>query len=149
MHRLVLCLAAAALAAGVLSAAALAAGPGGPATVNMRQTKVGVILVDGKGRSLYLFEKDKHGKSTCSGACARAWPPLLTKGAPKATGGAVKADLGTTKRSDGTTQVTYHGHPLYTYFADMKVGQTNGEGSTAFGASWYVLNKSGNKIDKS
>jgi predicted lipoprotein with Yx(FWY)xxD motif len=105
--------------------------------------------VNGKGVTLYLFMKDKKGKSACSGACAQAWPPLLTKGRAKASGGASASKLGTTRRSDGTTQVTYNGHPLYTFVADRgKPGSTAGEGSKAFGAEWYVLATSGNKIDK-
>jgi predicted lipoprotein with Yx(FWY)xxD motif len=149
MRRLVVCVLAAALAAAALSAAALAAGPSGPATVSMRSTTLGKVLVDGKGHTLYLFEKDKNAKSACSGACAKAWPPLLTKGTPKAAGATSTSKLGTTKRSDGTTQVTYNKHPLYTFIQDKgKPGSTKGEGLDAFGAEWYVLNKSGNKIEE-
>jgi predicted lipoprotein with Yx(FWY)xxD motif len=120
-----------------------------PATVKLRSTKLGKVLVDAKGRTLYLFEKDKGAKSACSGACAKAWPPLLTQGKPKAAGGARAAMLGTTKRSDGTTQVTYNRHPLYTFVVDHNTpGSTKGEGSQAFGAEWYVLGANGNKIEK-
>jgi predicted lipoprotein with Yx(FWY)xxD motif len=108
--------------------------------VSTASTKLGRILVDSRGRTLYLFEKDKHGKSACSGACAQNWPPLLTKGKPKAGTGAKSSLLGTTKRSDGTTQVTYNKHPLYTFVADNnKPGSTKGEGIDAFGARWYVV----------
>jgi predicted lipoprotein with Yx(FWY)xxD motif len=149
MRRFIACALAAALATAALSAVALAAGPSGPATVSMRSTSLGKILVDGKGVTLYLFEKDKNAKSACSGACAKAWPPLLTKGSPKAAGGASSSKLGTTKRSDGTTQVTYNKHPLYMFIQDKgKAGSTKGEGLDAFGAEWYVLNKSGTKIEK-
>jgi predicted lipoprotein with Yx(FWY)xxD motif len=120
-----------------------------PATVKTRSTSLGTILVDAKGRTLYLFEKDKNAKSACTGACAKAWPPLLTKGKPKAAGSARASRLGTTKRSDGTTQVTYNRHPLYGFIADQnKPGSTKGEGSKAFGAEWYVLGAGGNKIEK-
>jgi predicted lipoprotein with Yx(FWY)xxD motif len=120
-----------------------------PATVKTRSTSLGTILVDAKGHTLYLFMKDKNGKSACTGACANAWPPLLTKGKPKAAGGASASKLGTTKRSDGTTQVTYNRHPLYGFILDKnKPGSTKGEGSKAFGAEWYVLGASGNKIEK-
>ena len=112
-----------------------------------RTTKPGMILVDAQGHSLYLFEKDKGAKSACSGACAKAWPPLMTTGKAKAAGGVNAKLLGTTKRSNGT-QVTYNGHPLYTFFQDTKAGQTNGQGSTAFGAPWYVMGTNGNKITK-
>jgi predicted lipoprotein with Yx(FWY)xxD motif len=128
--------------------AAEAATPSSPAKVGVRSTKLGKVLVNGKGVTLYLFEKDKKGKSACSGACAKAWPPLLTKGKPKVSGSAVKSKLGTTKRSDGTTQVTYGGHPLYTFIKDAnKAGRTTGEGVDAFGAEWYVVGTNGKKIE--
>jgi predicted lipoprotein with Yx(FWY)xxD motif len=121
----------------------------GAATVQARHGKLGTFLVDAKGRTLYLFEKDKTKKSTCSGSCAVAWPPLLTTGKPKA-GGTTKASLlGTSRRSDGKTQVTYKGHPLYYFVMDKKAGDTKGQGLNAFGAKWYVLAPSGGKIDKS
>jgi len=117
-------------------------------TVDVRSTGLGKILVDAQGRTLYLFEKDKGGKSACSGACAKAWPPLMTTGKPKAAGGANAKLLGTTKRSNGT-QVTYNGHPLYTFFQDTKAGQTKGQGSNFFGALWYVMGTNGKQITKS
>jgi len=111
-----------------------------PATVKTGSSSLGRIVVDGKSHTLYLFEKDKRGKSACSGACAQNWPLLLTKGTPKAGAGAKSALLGTTRRSDGTIQVTYNGHPLYTFVADNgKRGSTTGEGIDAFGAKWYVV----------
>jgi predicted lipoprotein with Yx(FWY)xxD motif len=111
-----------------------------PATVKTGTSSLGRIVVDGKSHTLYLFEKDQHGKSACSGACAENWPPLLTKGKPKAGTGAKSSLLGTTKRSDGTTQVTYNKHPLYTFVVDQgKPGSTKGEGVDAFGAKWYVV----------
>jgi predicted lipoprotein with Yx(FWY)xxD motif len=130
-------------------AAVAATSPSSPAKVGVRTTQLGKVLVNSKGVTLYLFEKDKKGKSACSGACAAAWPPLLTKGKPTASGGASTARLGTTKRSDGTTQVTYNGHPLYTFIKDAnKAGSTQGEGLDAFGAEWYVVGTNGNKIEK-
>jgi predicted lipoprotein with Yx(FWY)xxD motif len=144
---LALVVAASVLVAGTLAGASSAA-PSKGAVVTVRKTKLGKVIVSANGRTLYLFEKDKHGKSACSGACAKAWPPLMTKGKPRAAGGAQAKLLGTTKRSNGT-QVTYAGHPVYTFFMDSKAGQTNGEGSTAFGAAWYVVAPNGKKIDKS
>ncbi len=105
--------------------------------------KLGKIIVDSKGFTLYDFHKDKGTKSACYGGCAKVWPPLLTSGAPKAQGGAETSKLGTTKRTDGTTQVTYAGHPLYTYVADKKPGDTTGNDFTSFGAQWYALEPSG------
>jgi predicted lipoprotein with Yx(FWY)xxD motif len=123
--------------------------PSGAATISVGSSSLGQILVDANGKTLYLFEADSGTQSTCSGACAQAWPPLTTSGAPKAAASASSSLLGTTTRSDGTTQVTYSGHPLYTFVSDTKPGDTNGEGSTAFGAGWDVLAPSGAKIEKS
>jgi len=101
------------------------------------------ILVDTKGFTLYDFHKDKGGKSACYGACASTWPPLTTGGAPQAMSGAEASQLGTTKRSDGTVQVTYAGHPLYTYAADTKPGEAKGNDFSSFGAQWYALKPNG------
>jgi predicted lipoprotein with Yx(FWY)xxD motif len=121
-------------------------GSGAAATVNVRSTSLGKILVDSRGRSLYLFEKDTGPKSTCSGACASAWPPFGTKGKPMAGTGVKAALLGTTTRFDGTSEVTYNGHPLYYYAGDQKAGDTNGQDLNQFGASWYVVSPAGKKI---
>lgn len=123
--------------------------PSTSATISVRASSLGQILVDGNGKSLYLFEADSGTRSTCSGACAQAWPPLTTNGAPKAASTASPSLLGTTTRSDGTAQVTYRGHPLYYFVGDNKPGDTNGEGSTAFGAGWDVLSPTGGKIEGS
>lgn len=107
----------------------------------------GEALVAGNGRALYLFEADKNGKSTCTGACASSWPPFTVSGKPQAGMGIKQSLLGTIQRSDGTLQVTYNGHPLYFFAGDSGAGTANGEGSKAFGAGWYVVNASGSKID--
>lgn len=119
------------------------------AKLQLRSGKLGRFIVDAKGMTLYLFEKDKHGTSACNGTCAQVWAPYLTSGKAGVASGLSSSKVGTTKRSDGTTQVTYNGHPLYHYDDDKKPGQTHGEGSKEFGAEWYVLNAKGNKIDKS
>jgi predicted lipoprotein with Yx(FWY)xxD motif len=119
----------------------------GGATVAVRSTSLGKILTDSQGRTLYLFEKDTGTKSTCSGACAAAWPPLTTSGKPKAGPGLKASLLGTTARSDGSTEVTYNGHPLYTYAGDQGAGDTNGQGLDQFGAEWYVLSPAGSKLE--
>jgi predicted lipoprotein with Yx(FWY)xxD motif len=115
-------------------------------TVAVQTSKLGKILVDDRGRTLYLFEKDKGPMSTCSGACATAWPPVITTGAPQAGSGASAAELATTARDDGMMQVVYHGHPLYRYTGDSKAGDTTGQGLNQFGAEWFVLAPSGDKI---
>ncbi len=106
---------------------------------------LGPILVDSQGHTLYMFQKDRNGMSSCSGACAQIWPPEVTKGSPKASGGASAAKLGSVKRSDGTMQVTYAGHPLYTYSADTAPGQASGNGIDAYGAVWNAVTSNGSK----
>lgn len=121
---------------------------GGASQVSTGMAKeVGEVLVDANGMTLYYFEKDQKGsgQSQCSGACAEAWPPLLTEGEPKAMSGAQSSMLGTIERSDGTTQVTYAGWPLYTFVEDKAPGEDNGTDSKAFGASWYPLHPNGEK----
>jgi predicted lipoprotein with Yx(FWY)xxD motif len=101
------------------------------------------------GRSVYLWVADTSDKSNCSGACAQAWPPVTTKGKPTAGAGVNAADLGTTMRSDGTEQVTYNGHPLYYFVADKTAGSTAGQGSSGFGAKWWLVDTSGSAITSS
>jgi predicted lipoprotein with Yx(FWY)xxD motif len=125
------------------SAASGAATGGGGVVAVAKNPDLGTILVDSKGFTLYYFHKDKGNKSACYGACAATWPPLTTSGAPQAMSGAEKSQLGTTKRSDGPMQVTYAGHPLYTYTADTKPGDTKGQDLNLFGADWYALMPSG------
>jgi predicted lipoprotein with Yx(FWY)xxD motif len=108
---------------------------------------LGVVLVDSKGFTLYDFHKDKGGKSACYGACAEAWPPLMTSGAPTPGNGASAAMLGTVERTDGTTQVTYNGHPLYTFVGDKKPGEGNGNDQKAFGGQWYALLGNGEEAE--
>lgn len=118
------------------------------AKVATRTTHLGRVLVDGRGRTLYLFEKDKRGASNCAGACASIWPPVTTRGGKGVAGTGVRAArLGTTRRSDGGTEITYAGHPLYTYAGDTRAGDVKGQGLDQFGAKWYVLAPSGRKID--
>ena len=124
-----------------------AAAGSGTASVALAQSDFGEILVDGQGRTLYLFEADKGTASTCDGACASAWPPLTTAGSPNAGPGVSASHLGTTTRGDGTTEVTYNGRPLYTYAGDNAPGQTSGQGRDDFGAEWYVLSPGGTPIE--
>jgi predicted lipoprotein with Yx(FWY)xxD motif len=115
-------------------------------TVQVRRTGLGKILVDSRGRTLYLFKKDTGGKSRCSGSCAVNWPPLLATGRPRAGSGIAASKLTTTRRPDGKTQVVYNHHPLYRFVGDSNPGDTNGEGLTAFGARWFVVSPAGNQI---
>jgi predicted lipoprotein with Yx(FWY)xxD motif len=104
---------------------------------------LGMVLVNSKGFVLYDFHKDKGTASACYGECATVWPPLLTEGEPQPSNGASASMLGTTKRKDGTTQVTYNGHPLYTYVTDKKPGEAKGNDFSSFGAQWYALKGNG------
>jgi predicted lipoprotein with Yx(FWY)xxD motif len=125
-----------------------AAGSSGAATVSTTKGALGTFLVDGQGRTLYLWQADTGSKSTCDGACAAAWPPVTTDGTAKTAGDAESSKLGTTKRSDGSTQVTYDGHPLYRFAGDQEPGQTAGQGSDGFGAEWYVVDPAGAAIEQ-
>jgi predicted lipoprotein with Yx(FWY)xxD motif len=118
------------------------------AVVSTAKTNLGRIVVNSSGRTLYLFEKDRNGKSACSGQCAVFWPLLITSGKPGVTGGAKASLIGTTRRADGRLQVTYNHHPLYTFVKDKKAGQTNGEGVNAFGAAWDAISPAGARIAK-
>lgn len=106
---------------------------------------LGQILVDSAGHTLYDFHKDKGTTSSCFGACAEAWPPLLTEGEPHASNGAQEGLIGTTTRKDGSEQVTYDGRPLYTFTGDKEPGEANGNDIEAFGAEWYALTPSGSE----
>jgi predicted lipoprotein with Yx(FWY)xxD motif len=122
--------------------AAAAAATGG--TVASASSPLGQILVAKNGMTLYMFASDRNGKSSCSGPCAKFWPPYT--GTPKASAGLNASLLGATTRADGSAQVTYDGHPLYTYSGDPAPGDTNGQGVSTFGALWWVLAPSGKVV---
>jgi predicted lipoprotein with Yx(FWY)xxD motif len=136
------------LTVGIGSALASSQSSSAGAKVAVASSSLGRILVDGRGHTLYLFAKDRNGRSTCSGTCASYWPPLLTTGKPLATAGARRSLLGTTKRADGRLQVTYNHHPLYTFKLDVRKGQTNGEELDDFGGQWDALSAAGTKVEK-
>ena len=145
--KLLTALAASALVTSSAAAFALAGGAStGGAKVEIGGSKLGRILVDSKGITLYDFVKDKGTTSVCYGACAALWPPLLTKGKPVAAPGVRGSLLGTTKRKDGKLEVTYNGHPLYYFVTDRKPGQTTGQGLNQFGGPWWVLSPAGKEI---
>ena len=132
---------------GYSSAPPAAQGAAGAAEVGVAGSQLGRIVVDGTGRTLYLFEKDEHGRSACYGDCAAYWPPLLSQGNPVARSDLRHSLLGTTRRTDGGSQVTYAGHPLYRFAEDTKPGQTLGEGLQDFGGGWDALSPAGTEID--
>jgi predicted lipoprotein with Yx(FWY)xxD motif len=120
---------------------------GHSATVEVaNNADLGKILVDSQGRTLYLFQKDSGTKSACFDACAAAWPPLRAAGKPTVGKGLAASKVGTTARSDGKPEVTYNGHPLYTYAGDQSAGDTNGQGLTQFGGGWFALSPAGNMV---
>jgi predicted lipoprotein with Yx(FWY)xxD motif len=150
-HKLTLLIAAAAsLAIALIAIGSIDTASGSPKTagakIDVARSRLGLMLVNARGRTLYLFEKDKGRSSTCYSACASYWPPVTTTGRPQAGRGVRAALLGTTKRRDKKVDVTYAGHPLYYFAGDMKRGDTNGQGLKQFGAGWYVVSPAGRKI---
>jgi predicted lipoprotein with Yx(FWY)xxD motif len=127
-------------------AAAATASPPRHAKVMLRSMALGRVLVDARGRTLYLFEADRNAKSACYGQCAADWPPFLTSGTAIGSSQVKNGLLSTTKRKDGTLQVVYAGHPLYFFGADTNAGQTKGEGINHFGGSWFAVNAAGKRV---
>jgi len=133
---------------GVASSPAGTPEPPATTTIALRNSAFGPIVVDGSGRTLYLFEADRTDTSTCNGDCASVWPPLLAHGTPVAAAGINQSLLATTTRNDGSLEVVYNGHPLYYFVSDKQAGDITGEAISSFGAEWYVLSAAGNKVDK-
>jgi predicted lipoprotein with Yx(FWY)xxD motif len=131
--------------AAVMASGAMAAGHAAPktASVSVRSSAYGPILFDGRGKALYVFTKDKAGRSLCSGACATAWPPFVVGGSVNAGAGVKAGLLGTTRRADGSRQVTYAGRPLYFYVGDTKAGQVRCQNVFEYGGLWLVVRGSG------
>jgi predicted lipoprotein with Yx(FWY)xxD motif len=126
-----------------------AAPAGGPARLEVGvHPELGAYLAAG-GRALYLFAADGAGTSTCTGACAEAWPPLLTEGAATLADATLAAELvGSVRRDDGTMQVTYAGWPLYRYAGDAAAGETTGHGVDGFGAEWWLVSPEGRALGR-
>jgi predicted lipoprotein with Yx(FWY)xxD motif len=110
--------------------------------IKAAKSQFGMMLFDGTGQAIYLFDKEQTTKPECYGACAEAWPPVLTKGEPSAASGARQNLLGTTKRNDGATQVTYGGHPLY-YYAHEAKNEVKCHNIQGFGGLWLVVTPAG------
>ncbi|GAA2262847.1 hypothetical protein GCM10010402_17990 [Actinomadura luteofluorescens] len=104
---------------------------------------LGRVLVNGKGRTLYLFIADPPNASTCFGACASIWPPVTTQGRPTVADGAQAGMVTMLARPDGPSQIVYAGHPLYYYQGDTGRGDTYGQGITQFGALWFAVSPQG------
>lgn len=118
------------------------------ALVALRKTALGTILVDGRGRTLYLFERDRKGASRCNAACLTYWPPLTSTGTPRAGKGVQRSMLGLTHSGGRARQVTYAGHPLYLFVGDKRPGDTAGEGLKNFGAEWYAVGANGHTVEQ-
>ena len=121
----------------------------GGAVVALRKTAIGSLLVDSHGRTLYLFEKDRNGVSMCNTACLSYWPAFTSRATPRAGKGVQQSLLRLSRAHNGVRQVTYAGHPLYTFVGDKRAGQTTGEGLNNFGADWYALTAGGQKVERS
>ena len=119
------------------------------ALVALRKTTLGSVLVDARGRTLYLFEKDRSGVSACDAACLKYWPAVTSLATPRAGRGVQPSMLKIVRQHNGLRQVTYAGHPLYRFVGDKSAGQTSGEGLSNFGADWYALAASGQKVERS
>ncbi|HEV2590873.1 MAG TPA: hypothetical protein VGU02_03170 [Gaiellaceae bacterium] len=118
------------------------------ATVQIKATSLGKVLVNANGHTLYLFMHDKSGKSSCTGQCAKFWPPLTVTAKPVAGAGVKASMLGWTKRSDGKMQVTYNHHPLYLFAEDKRGGEVTGEGIDHFGGLWWAVSARGAAVKK-
>jgi predicted lipoprotein with Yx(FWY)xxD motif len=147
--KLLATLATTAIVSAIAATIALAGGvPAGGAKLTIGKTALGRILVDSRGITLYDFVPDKGSMSSCYGACAALWPPVLTHGKPIAGPGVRASLLGTTRRKDGKLEVTYNRHPLYYWVGDHKPGQTTGQGLNQFGGPWWVLSPAGEEIHR-
>ena len=130
----------------VVSGVASASTDAPRSTVTASSSTYGRILFDGRGYALYAFTRDPRGRSVCSGACAKVWPPYLVKGRARAADRVKSSQLGTTKRADGRLQVTYAGRPLYYYVGDRKPGQVLCQNVKEFGGLWLVIRPNGRLV---
>lgn len=129
-------------------AAAASEGAGGSPqvyTLDLHQDpQLGMILTGEDGKTLYVFSKDSHGISNCTGNCATTWPAFtLDAGETAVAGSGVTGTIGTMTRADGGTQVTINGKPLYYFSGDQAAGQTNGEGVNNL---WYAAGADGSAV---
>jgi predicted lipoprotein with Yx(FWY)xxD motif len=144
LARLIITILAAAVTAGVFAGSEMAAGS--KAGVNVKASSYGRILFDRRGFVLYGFTRDPRNKSSCTGACAKAWPPFFVKSRPRAGKGVLGARLGVIRRSGGRLQATYFGRPLYYYVGDRKPGQILCQDVTEFGGVWRVVRPTGRLV---
>jgi predicted lipoprotein with Yx(FWY)xxD motif len=113
--------------------------------LTVADSKLGSIIVDDKGFSLYMFAPDRYNVSVCDGQCLTAWPPVMMPAGSSLSdvdlsGGLRKSKLGYALREDGSRQLTYNGWALYYWFRDTKAGDVNGQW---VGSVWWVLSEEG------
>jgi predicted lipoprotein with Yx(FWY)xxD motif len=113
--------------------------------VKVVSSQYGKVLADRRGQAFYLFGKEKSQRARCYGACSIAWPPVITRGEPRAGSGARQRLLGTTRRRDGRLQLTYAGQPMYYYESDAP-GRILCQNVTEFGGSWLVVRPNGRAV---
>jgi predicted lipoprotein with Yx(FWY)xxD motif len=115
-------------------------------TLTVHSSSFGNVLFDGRGFVLYAFTRDPRGRSACSGACAKAWPPYLVRGGVHAGAGVKQSLLGTIRRANGSRQVTYGGRPLYYYVGDKKPRQILCQNVSEFGGLWLIVRPTGKLV---
>jgi predicted lipoprotein with Yx(FWY)xxD motif len=135
-------------AASTAATSAAQKGTSGRATLSVVKTSLGSVVAGPDGRTVYMFAKDTKGsgKSTCSGACLSAWPPVTATGTPKTSG--ITGTVGTITTADGKKQVTLGGRPLYYFAGDSSTGDVSGQGVNGFGAKWWALRSNGTEVTK-
>jgi predicted lipoprotein with Yx(FWY)xxD motif len=115
--------------------------------LTVQRSPAGPILATGTGRTLYDFRPDTSSHSACVNVgCVYQWPPLIVKGSILVGPGVDRALVGTIRRPNGSSQLSYNGHPLYTYILDGKAGSVTGQAIDQDGGPWYVLNAAGNEL---
>lgn len=113
-------------------------------SIRVADSQFGSMLVDGKRQAIYIFENDPRGGTVCYGECAKAWPPVLTSGTPRAGAGVRKKLLGTVRRRNGKRQVTYAGKPLY-FYAHEAPGEVLCHNVNLNGGYWWVIGPTGKR----
>jgi len=107
--------------------------------ITVAKTPAGRVLVDPRGRTLYVFAPDTRGHSTCTGECVTYWPPVPGSDARSGATAAVTATLGSIKRADGSSQLTANGYPVYTYVGDHAPAQATGNDLNVNGGVWHEV----------
>jgi predicted lipoprotein with Yx(FWY)xxD motif len=132
----------------MLTAATAALAAGHHAKLKLANTSLGKIVVNGQGFTVYMFTADRHSNDNCVkvSGCRGVWPPLTTSGKAVAGPGIKRGLIGSIPLGHGVRQVTYAGHPLYTYIADSGPGDTSYVGFDQFGGRWFALNASGHAV---